>query len=296
MPTSVALLLDDRDNHYQQLLVRAAREAAAARGMTLREPEYAGRSAWTQVDSVNRLLRQDRPDAVLIMLAGENWTRAPFERLVKAGVAVVLLNRVPGWVDGLRRDYPKALVAAVTPRQEGVGEIQAQQALRLVPEGSLVMLVTGAASSPAAVARKAGFAAVAGSRLLVNEVDGRWTAADAEKALGDWFRVGAERERPLGLIACQNDAMAIGARSALVRVASSGRRDLEGIPIIGCDGLEEEGRAMVARRELAATVVVPPTTPAAIEALWRFRESGERSQSVALEPSSHPPVDALGPR
>jgi len=293
----VALLLDDPENRYQQLLAREARAAADDSGMTLLDPELAGGSSWTQVESVNQLLREARPDGVLIMLAWEQWTRAPFERLVKAGVAVVLLNRIPAWVDALRREYPRALVAGVTPRQEGVGQIQAEQALRLAPLGSFVILITGAALSPATVARKDGFLGTVAGRLLVHEVDGRWSARGAAKALAEWFRVGAERERPLGLVACQNDAMASGARCALLReAASSGRGDLERVPLVGCDGLEEEGRAMVARGELAATVVMPPTTPVAVELLRRFWEAGDRSETVALEASSHPSLDASGRR
>jgi len=297
MPRNVVLLLDDPENRYQQLLAREARAAADDHGMTLLDPEFAGGSSWTQVESVNQLLREARPDGVLILLAGEQWTRAPFERLVKAGVAVVLLNRIPAWVDALRRDHPRALVAAVTPRQEGVGEIQAEQALRLAPPGSLAILITGAALSPASVARKGGFLGRLAGRLLVHEIDGRWSARGAEKALGEWFRVGAARGDPLGLVVCQNDAMASGARSALLREAErSGRRDLAGVPLVGCDGLEEEGRAMVARGELAATVVMPPTTPVAAELLRRFWDAGGLSETVALEASSHPSLDALGRR
>ena len=76
----------------------------------------------------------------------------------------------------------------------------------------------------AAVARKRGFLDTIAGRLTVHELDGRWSTTGAEKALGEWFRVGAERDRPLDLVVCQNDAMASGARSALLRqAASSGR-------------------------------------------------------------------------
>ena len=291
----VALLLDDPDNRYQQLLVREARASAARCGVALLEPEFAGGSSWTQVESVNRHLRETRPDGVLVMLAGGQWTRAPFERLPRAGVAVVLLNRIPDWVEELRREHPRALVAGVTPRQEGVGEIQAGQALRVARPGSFAILVTGEASSAAAVARKRGFLETIAGRLSVHELDGRWSAKGAEKALGEWFRVGAERDRPLDLVVCQNDAMASGARSALLRqAASSGRRELERVALVGCDGLEEEGRSMVARGELAATVVMPPTTPRALEILRRYWDAEARSDTVLLEASSHPALDALG--
>jgi ABC-type sugar transport system substrate-binding protein len=121
----VALLLDDPQNHYQQLLVREARAAASRSGIVLLEPEFALGSSWSQVDCVNRLLRGSPPDGLLVMLAGGQWTRAPFERVVKAGVAVVLLNRIPAWAEELRREHVGALVGAVAPNQEGVGEIQA---------------------------------------------------------------------------------------------------------------------------------------------------------------------------
>jgi ABC-type sugar transport system substrate-binding protein len=295
MPERVALLLDDPDNRYQQLLERQARAAAGRCGIQLLEPEFARGSSWTQVESVNRHLREKRPDAVVVTLGGEQWTRAPFERLPRAGVAVVLLNRIPGWVDELRRDHPQVLLAAVTPRQEAVGEIQAGQALRLAQSGSFVILITGDASSPATVGRKRGFLDKVAGRLAVSELDGRWLAAGAEKALGEWFRMGAERDRAPGLIVCQNDAMASGARSALFRqAASSGRRELERVPLIGCDGLEEEGRSMVTRGELAATVVMPPTTPPALEILRRYWDAGERPGTTFLEASSHPALEALG--
>jgi ABC-type sugar transport system substrate-binding protein len=293
----VALLLDDPENRYQQLLVREARASAAARsGVEILEPEFAGGSSWTQVESLNRHLREARPDGVLVMLAGGQWTRAPFERLPRSGVAVVLLNRIPDWVERLRREYPRALVAGVTPRQEGVGEIQASQALSVARPGSFVILVTGEASSVAAVARKRAFLATVAGRLSVHEIDGRWSAKGAEKALGEWFRVGAQRERPLGLVVCQNDAMASGARAALGKqAAESGRRELARTPLIGCDGTEQEGKAMVARGELAATVVMPPTTPSALEILRRYWDAETRSDTLLLEAASHPALDKLGP-
>jgi ABC-type sugar transport system substrate-binding protein len=88
--------------------------------------------------------------------------------------------------------------------------------------------------------------------------------------------------------------MASGAMSALRRqAASSGRRELERVAIVGCDGLAEEGRAMVARGELAATVVMPATTPAALDALAGFWRTGSPSGTLLLEPASYPALDAL---
>ncbi len=269
MARAVALLLDDPENRYQELMLLEARHAGDRLGIEILEPEFARGSSWTQVESTNRLLREARPDGILVILAGGQWTRAPFERVVKAGVPVVLLNRIPDWVEDLRRDHPQALVAGVTPNQEGIGEIQASQALRLVGPGAFVLLVTGDTSSP---------------------------AAGAEKAAQDWFRVGAERHRPVDLAVCQNDAMASGVQSALAkRTAGAGLGAGVRTLLIGCDGLEQEGKVMVARGELAATVVMPPTTPAALEILGRYWKTGVTSGTRVLDASSHPALDALGP-
>jgi len=154
---TVALLLDDPGNRYQALVAREGRAVAARHGIHLLEPEFAGGSSWTQVESVNRLLREARPDGVVMILAGEQWTRAPFERLLKAGVPVVLLNRIPDWVEDLRRDHPRALLGAVTPRQEGGRRYPGPAGRSDRRSGGVCPARHRDASSAAATARRRGF-------------------------------------------------------------------------------------------------------------------------------------------
>src|SRR5262249_28289351 len=156
------------------------------------------------------LLREDRPDGVMVMLPEGLVTRGPFERMAKAGVAGIFLNRIPVWLEDLKRDQPAALVGAVTPGQKAIGRIQGDQAARPAPSGAFVVLVTGPISSPPAVARRSGFHDVVGTRFTVHEIDGRWSAVAAERALAEWFRfrVGADRDHLPSLVVCQNDAMA----------------------------------------------------------------------------------------
>jgi ABC-type sugar transport system substrate-binding protein len=287
---SVALLLDDPQNLYQQLLAREAQAAAAAHGFKLLPAEWAQGSPWTQLESINALLRQKegRPEGVVIMLAGR-LTRGPAERLVKTGLAVVFIQRIPDWVLELQTTYRETLVAAVSPRQERIGEIQARHALRLLPAGSFVLLITGDLTTAAAVKRKQGFLDTVAQRLPVQTLDGRWSAAGTEQAIAEWFRLGAERERKIDLVVCANDAMAAGARRALVRHDKA----LAGVPMIGCDGLEQEGKPMLARGEIQATVVVPPTTPKALALLAAYWATGTRSDGVALlDSESLPPLAA----
>jgi ABC-type sugar transport system substrate-binding protein len=288
---TVALLLDDPDNQYQQLLVREAQAQAARQDCRLLEPAFAGGSSWTQLETIQAFLRKPtgRPDAVVVMLAGGQMTASAFARLAKADIAMAFVNRVPPWIDDLRVQFPRALVAAVAPRQRGIGEVQAQHAFRLARPGSFVLMVTGEARSQAAIERQQGFLDAAASRFDVHALDGRWSSEGAAQMVEEWFRVGAKRDLPLGLVVCHNDAMAKGVRTALARQASvSGRSDLARVPIVGCDGLESEGLAMVARGELAGTVVLPTTTPPALKILRRFWDSRAQSGTVQLEATAYP--------
>jgi ABC-type sugar transport system substrate-binding protein len=292
---TAALLLEDAQNLYQQLLVREARACSARYQVQLLEPQFAGGSSWNQVETINGYLRgESRPDALMVVLAGAEVTKGTYERVAKAGISLVLLNRVPQWAEEVRARFPETLLAGVTPDQRGIGRIQAEQALRLANKGAFVMLVTGTASSPAAEDRKRGFLEVVKDQFSVHELDGAWSAAGAGKALAAWFRLGAERDRVPELAVCQNDAMAEGVRAAFRRqAATTGVEALERVHLIGCDGLAEEGRARVTRGELAATVVLPPTTPAALQLLRRYWDTGARTDTVFLDATSYPAVDKL---
>jgi ABC-type sugar transport system substrate-binding protein len=287
---TVALLLDDRENLYQQFLASEAQGAAGRHGARLLAPDFASGSAWAQLETINAHLRRETPpDAILIMLAAGEPLPSLFERVVKTGIAVVFLNRIPPWLEDLRKAHADALLAGVTPRQESIGEIQARHALRLAPKGAFALLVTGDEANPTAIARKQGFLDAVAGRLQVHCLNGRWSAQGAERAVADWLRLGAWRERPPALVVCHNDAMSLGVRKALARYAAGTER--AGItvpPFLGCDGLAEEGQAMVKRGDLVATVVVPPTTPTALEILGRYWTSGIRTGTVFLEPASFP--------
>jgi ABC-type sugar transport system substrate-binding protein len=284
---SVALLLDDPGNLYQQLLAREAQAAAAPHKVTLLPVDWAKGSPWTQLESINGMLRKEtRPDGVVLMLAGR-LTRGPAERLVKAGLAVVFIQRIPDWVQELAATYKDTLVASVSPRQEKLGEIQARHAQRLAPAGGFALLVAGDLTTPAAVKRKQGFLDAADKRLQVQALDGRWSASGTEQAIVEWLRIGAERERKIDLVVCANDAMAAAARRTLLRHGV----DVTRVPFIGCDGLEQEGKVLLAKGELQASVIVPATTPKALELLSAYWTSGTRPVGpVLLDSDPLPPL------
>lgn len=131
-----------------------------------------------------------------------------------------------------------------------------------------MLLVTGAAKTQAAIERRTGFLDSMGKSLNVTLLDGRWAADEAQKAIGERFKLGAERNRSIDLVVCQNDNMALGVRRALLyQTRLLQRPGLASTPLIGCDGLEEEGQAMVHGGSLVATVMLPATTPVALDVL-----------------------------
>jgi ABC-type sugar transport system substrate-binding protein len=292
----VGLLFDDEQNSYQQLLAEEARSAARQHGIELLEPSFARGSVVQQIGQCYELMRADpAPDGVLLLLVAPDDMESSVERLAKRGVDCVFLNRVPAYLESLSQRFPERLLASVAPEQTEIGRIQGRQCLRLLPEGGLVVLIRGASASPSAVSRELGFREVVGDQVSIHVITGRWQEARAEKALDDWlrFRAGAGE---LDLVVSQNDAMARGARRALRRHSPEGEATgLAAIPILGCDGLPEEGQEMLRQGELSATVAMPPTSSRAIEILAAWWSQGEVLREATLLPSSLPPVGQLEP-
>jgi ribose transport system substrate-binding protein len=294
---TVVLLLDDISNRYQQLLVRKAREQAEQLKIRLLDVQFAGGSGWSQLETINDHLRTTPPaDAMLVLLAGDQHTGGWLERAVGRNIAVVFLNRIPPWVGEVRSKFPRALIAGVAPAQLAVGQVQAAQAMRLVRPGAFTILITGAARTPAAIERQRGFLEAVKRQLVVTQIDGQWSPQVAERALLEWLQIGAERGQTIDLVVCQNDAMVVGARRALAKHAKLlGRPELVNIPFIGCDGLEEEGQAMVRQGILTATVLLPVTTPKALDILQRYWNSHAQTATVLLGVESFPPLEKIRP-
>jgi ABC-type sugar transport system substrate-binding protein len=291
------LLLADERNAYQQLLVEKARTVARERGLEFLEPRFAEASVMRQMGQCYDALRADpRPDGVILLLVAADGMENAVAALAKGGIDCVILNRIPPYLERLSRQYPERLLAAVAPDQTEIGRIQGRQSLRLLPEGGTALLILGTHDAPSSVSREEGFREVVGDRLDVHTIEGKWLAERAEEAVADWLRFRSKAARALELVVSHNDSMALGARRALKRQQSEGGASgLGDIPIVGCDGLSEEGAEMVRRNELTATVVMPSTSPRAVEILDTFWKRGEVHREETLAPTSLPPVESLRP-
>lgn len=294
----IQLLLADAENAYQQLLVEQAQKAAEKHGLTLLEPRFAQGSIMQQIGHCFESLRASpRPDGMLLMLVAADEMESPVEALATAGVDCVFLNRIPAFLERLRARCPETFLASVAPDQAEIGRIQGHQCLQLLPDGGSVVLVRGARGTPSTVSRESGFREVVGDRVMIHAIDGLWQEARAYKALENWLRFEGARAPRVDLVVCQNDLMARGALRALRdHEAKGGAPGLATIPILGCDGLSDEGAEMVDSGELAATVVMPATALRAVEILDSYWRSGEVRTEETLLPSPLPPIRQLQPR
>jgi ABC-type sugar transport system substrate-binding protein len=93
--------------------------------------------------------------------------------------------------------------------------------------------------------------------------------------------------RKVNVIVGQNDQMAVAARQAF-----EGKK-IEVPPAIGCDGVPSGGQQLVRRGELAATVIVPPTTPAAVDVANAFWRGAAVPAITAVESVAFPPPKEL---
>jgi ABC-type sugar transport system substrate-binding protein len=261
----------------------------------LLEPQFVDGSAMAQMEQLFVCGRgETKPDGVMVVLAGSQSQRSACERAVKAGVSLVFLNRIPDYLDDLRAAAGDTLVAGVAPDQVEIGRLQAECCARLRTSGAggTVLVVTGTPRSATATRRLQGFRQAAEAQVEV--VEGQWTEESGYQAVLGWLRLAMGRETQLDVVVCQNDLMARGARRALVKHAMGHlQKEPAHIPIVGCDGLPDEGQRMVDGGELAATVILPRTTGRAIDVLGAFWDVGSRADLVLLPPDPYPPLAQL---
>ena len=293
----VALLLADEKNAYQQFLVKQAQDVAGTYGVEVLPPLFAGNREVKQISQFyDCIAGATPPDGIVSMLVSAESMKGSIEEVAKAGVACVLLNRIPTFLPQMSEEHADVLLASVAPDQVEIGRLQGRQCLRILPNGGSVILVLGVDGTPSTLERRKGFLEVAGNRVTVQELSGRWLMERAEAAVNHFFAVGGVK-KTVDLIVCQSDPMAAGVRAALDNQATLlGSAKIAEIPIIGCDGLPDEGQKMVKDETIDATVVMPPSSPRALEILSQYWQQGVRTLSATLPPSSFPPVDELNPR
>jgi ABC-type sugar transport system substrate-binding protein len=131
--------------------------------------------------------------------------------------------------------------------------------------------------------------------ITVKTLKGDWTQRSGHHAIKSWLALSTSQGLHVGMIACQNDDMAMGAHRAFEELADLRARDeWLRLPITGCDGVPKAGQAWVAQGWLTATIVSPPLMGTAMHMLASALKSGSQPPECKLVPqSSFPSLERL---
>ena len=268
----VVVALATRDNDYQVEQSASATEAAARLGIKI-DIIYAGNDAVNQSQQLVKIVqeRAERPDAIVVQPVGTTMSQVA-NAAVAAGIGWVVLNREVEYLTELRHTS-KVPVFALSPDQEEVGRIQGKQLAALATDGN-VLYIEGPSRSSAAQLRTKGLLATKPDKVELRMLKGDWSERSARNAVKSWQALSTSRQLRIQAVVAQNDAMAMGARKALVDLGEADREQWLKIPFTGCDGVTRTGQQWVRGGDLRATVIIPPVAGLALEMLLKSIRSG----------------------
>jgi ABC-type sugar transport system substrate-binding protein len=293
----VVLALITKENDYQREQAAVGEATARRLGIELRLI-YADNNAIAQTQQLFAALRAgpaDRPDAIIVEPVGTSMSQVA-KTAVASGVGWVVMNRDAEELAELRSTSSVPVGRVLTDNVE-VGRIQGRQFAALLPSGGAVLYIEGPATD-VSKQRRAGVQETLPANIKLQTVRGNWTEESARQTVSALLQPQWALTPTVGIIGCQNDAMAMGARKAMEALAAAQRRELWlKVPLTGCDGVPTSGQVWVRRGLLAATVVTPPLSGVALEQLARAVTAGtQMPDRTVTKPSSFPPVESLGPR
>ena len=283
-------------NTYHLEQAAAARETALQLGGEV-EILHADNDAVTQSRQVLEIVQsraQSKPDAILFEpLTTTGLVRAA-EAAVGAGIGWVVLNSDVDYLELLRGINGKVPVFGVTRDHTEIGRIQGRQFAALLPNGGTVLYVQGPANNSAAVQRTAGLESTKPANIQIKALRSNWEEASAHQAVRAWLRLSTNRTVPIGLVGCQYDGMARGARKAFEELPDRERDRWLSLPFTGVDGLAAEGKVWVDQGIMAATVVSLTTTQVAVQMLVRAMAGGTQPPlRTLIDLASYPSLEKL---
>lgn len=286
-----------RDNDFQMEQAASAEEVARKLGVDL-QILFADGDSIQQSQQILKLIQSSsdsHPDGILVEPVGGTGLPQVARAAASAGIGWVVLNRDVEYLADLRRSY-KTVMFSVSSDHEEIGRIQAQQFGALLPHGGEVLYIQGASESSATKGRTTGMYEAKPADIQVKLMKGSWTEASAYKTVSSWLRLSTSQQTHIGVIAGQNDAMAVGARKAFQEIHDTAVRDRWlSLPYIGCDGVPKTGQAWVRSGLLAATVIAPPMAGQALEMLVHSLQTGlVPPEKTLTAPRSFPSIETLG--
>jgi ribose transport system substrate-binding protein len=287
-----------KDNDYQVEQASSAKAVAQNLGVDV-EILFADGNAITQSTQILKHVQaqpEQRPSGVVVEPVGGTALPQVAKAAVAAGIGWAVLNRDAEYISEMRRTS-KLPIFEVSTDHMAVGELQARQLAALLPTGGQVLFLQGPSENFATKERLAGLHRALTATTKLTSLRAQWTEDSARKSVESWLTLTSGKKIVMDVVAAQNDAMAIGARKALLDVAHPVEREMwQSLPYLGVDGVPNTGQAWVRARTLKATVITPPTAGEALAmmagALTRQTTVGERK---LLTPTSFPSLDALTP-
>jgi ribose transport system substrate-binding protein len=286
---NVVVALTTRDNDYQAEQSASAGEVASRLGVKI-SIVYADNDAVNQSQQLVKIIQDktQRPDAILVEPVGTPMPQVA-KAAVTSGIAWGILNREADYLAELRLGS-RIPVFAISPDQEEVGRIQGKQLAAITKQGN-VLYVEGPSSSSAANLRSKGILSTKPSGVNMKMLKGDWSERSAHHAVQSWLALSTSRELQIQAVVCQNDAMAMGARKALLDMSEAERERWLHVPFLGCDGVTKTGQEWVRSGQLRATVVIPPMAGLALEMLVKAVNTGSLpAERTLCAPRSFPTI------
>ncbi len=288
----VSLITDQND--YQLEQAASAQVAASRIGANL-QIIYANNDAVQQTQQILEFIQNPnkRPDAILVEPVGTGMPQVA-KAAVSAGIAWVLINSKVEYLSQLRQ-HATVPVFSMISDHEAIGRIQGQQMAAILGEQGCVLYIEGPAVRDVSRLRTKGMMATKPAGIKLKTLKGDWTRQSGYHAVKSWLSLSTSRELHVGLISCQNDDMAMGARQAFEEMGDLKERDsLMSLPITGCDGVPKAGQTWVKQGRITATIFCPPLLGNAIQLLSESHRNGSQPDETTLSSaSSFPALDDL---
>ncbi len=292
---TIGLFLRSNDNDYQQRLKELGQREAKRHAFAL-VIESAQNDAARQVEQIRAAIQSAQTTklvAILVSSVRDEVLPAPVGEAADAGIGFALLNEGT-FMDEIRQQRPDRAVFAVTPDQLEIGRIHGRQVRALVGDGGRVLCVTGPIHTEMAQKRLAGLKEMLDEKFTLTELNADWTSERARMAVERWARDLTSSSPLPQMFVAHNDEMALGIRQALRDAASQKDLPLADLPITGCDGSQTFGQRLVREGRIRATVIMPPSSGAAIEWMARVRDRKELPPGrVTLPVASFPALSSL---
>jgi len=291
---NIVVSLITEQNDYQLEQSASAQAAARKLGANV-QVIYAHNDAVQQTQQILQFIQDPakRPDAIVVEPVGTGMAQVA-KAAVSAGIGWVIVNTAVDYLSQLRQ-HSLVPIFSVMSNHEEIGRIQGRQIAEILGEQGCVLYIEGPAVRDVARMRTKGMMAAKPQKITIKTLKGDWTQQSGYHAVQSWLALSTSRELKVGMIACQNDDMAVGARRAFEEIVNLKERDewLK-LPITGCDGVPKAGQAWVRQGRLAATIISPPLMGDAIEMLAASRQSGSQPEESTLSvPTSFPALRDL---